>query len=79
MDLAADAVTQLAGEAAPHVILGLLFLITAMLGLFYLAAAEASPVIVVICLLAGLVLLAVHRYCMLRDMARAQRHEPSAA
>jgi len=30
-------------------------------------------------LLAGLVLLAVHRYCMLRDMARAQRHEPSAA
>ena len=41
VELAADAVTALAGEAAPHVILGLLFLITAMLGLFISNTATA--------------------------------------
>jgi di/tricarboxylate transporter len=41
VDLAADAVTAIAGEAAPHVILGLLFLITAMLGLFISNTATA--------------------------------------
>ncbi len=41
VDLAAGAVTSLAGEAAPHVILGLLFLITAMLGLFISNTATA--------------------------------------
>ena len=41
VDLAADAVTAIAGEAAPHVILGLLFLITAALGLFISNTATA--------------------------------------
>ena len=41
VELAADAVTALAGEAAPHVILGLLFVITAMLGLFISNTATA--------------------------------------
>jgi di/tricarboxylate transporter len=41
VDLAADAVTAIAGEAAPRVILGLLFLITAMLGLFISNTATA--------------------------------------
>jgi di/tricarboxylate transporter len=41
VDLAADAVTAIAGEAAPHIILGLLFIITAMLGLFISNTATA--------------------------------------
>ncbi|UPY35740.1 SLC13 family permease [Sediminicoccus sp. KRV36] len=41
VDLAADAVTALAGQAAPHVILGLLFVITSMLGLFISNTATA--------------------------------------
>lgn len=41
VDLAADAVTQIAGEASPHVILGLLFFITAALGLFISNTATA--------------------------------------
>lgn len=41
VDLAADAVTALAGDAAPRVILGLLFIITAMLGLFISNTATA--------------------------------------
>jgi di/tricarboxylate transporter len=41
VDLAADAVTAIAGEAAPTVILGLLFIITAALGLFISNTATA--------------------------------------
>lgn len=41
VDLAADAVTAVAGEAAPWVILGLLFVITALLGLFISNTATA--------------------------------------
>lgn len=41
VDLAADAVTAVAGEAAPWIILGLLFLITALLGLFISNTATA--------------------------------------
>ncbi|MEI6159170.1 MAG: SLC13 family permease [Roseococcus sp.] len=41
VDLAADAVTAIAGEASPHVLLGLLFLITAALGLFISNTATA--------------------------------------
>ncbi|MBX9750687.1 MAG: SLC13 family permease [Roseococcus sp.] len=41
VDLAADAVTAIAGEASAHVLLGLLFLITAALGLFISNTATA--------------------------------------
>lgn len=41
VELAADAVTAAAGEAAPWIILGLLFLITALLGLFISNTATA--------------------------------------
>lgn len=41
VDLAADAVTAIAGEASPRVLLGLLFLITAALGLFISNTATA--------------------------------------
>jgi di/tricarboxylate transporter len=41
VELAADAVTALAGEAAPWIILGLLFVITALLGLFISNTATA--------------------------------------
>lgn len=51
VDLAADAVVALAGEAAPRVILGLLFVITAMLGMFISNTATAvlmAPVAVAV-------------------------------
>ena len=41
VDLAADAVVSLAGDAAPRVLLGVIFLITAMLGLFISNTATA--------------------------------------
>jgi di/tricarboxylate transporter len=41
VDLAADAVTHLAGEASPRVLLALLFVITAALGLFISNTATA--------------------------------------
>ena len=41
VDLAADTVTAIAGEASPRVLLGLLFLITAALGLFISNTATA--------------------------------------
>jgi len=41
VDLAADAVVALAGEAAPRVLLGVIFIITAMLGLFISNTATA--------------------------------------
>jgi di/tricarboxylate transporter len=41
VELAADAVTAIAGNASPRMVLGLLFLITAMLGLFISNTATA--------------------------------------
>jgi di/tricarboxylate transporter len=41
VNLAADAVTALAGEASPHILLGVLFVITAALGLFISNTATA--------------------------------------
>jgi di/tricarboxylate transporter len=41
VDLAADAVTAIAGEASPHILLGVLFVITAALGLFISNTATA--------------------------------------
>lgn len=41
VSLAADAVTALAGEASPHILLGVLFVITAALGLFISNTATA--------------------------------------
>ncbi|WP_431302840.1 SLC13 family permease [Sediminicoccus sp. BL-A-41-H5] len=57
VDLAAGAVTAFAGDAAPHVVLGLLFVITAALGLFISNTATAvlmAPVAIAVATELGL-------------------------
>ena len=57
VDLAANAVTAFAGDAAPHVVLGLLFVITASLGLFISNTATAvlmAPVAIAVATELGL-------------------------
>lgn len=57
VDLAAGAVTAFAGDAAPHVVLGLLFVITATLGLFISNTATAvlmAPVAIAVATELGL-------------------------
>jgi di/tricarboxylate transporter len=57
VDLAAEAVMRLAGDAAPHLVLGLLFVITATLGLFISNTATAvlmAPVAIAVATELGL-------------------------